>query len=163
LAEIYPGGLGGKPKRCQGLHKGLASRWEAGEHDSFWKSPCRLWSNHRRGSKNLSRACDYRMDIAMNRTSPYYINLFHANWKKLNKLASASLCHAHLLSVCTCLEKSGHPGPRHDQACPCYATSRVSLLKCNGVERMQVAGADGHYRKYWGGPIELHLIQIEGE
>lgn len=80
-----------------------------------------------------------------------------AGFRKLNHLMSSLLGAEHLLSVCTCLEKTWFPGPHHTQACPCYATSRVKLMKCKGVKKEKVGR-----RTVLSGPIEFHFEEMHG-
>ena len=83
-----------------------------------------------------------------------------AGFRKLNRLMSPSLGAAHLLSVCTCPEKSFHPGPHHAQACPCFATHRVEILKCKGVWEDHIPTTHGRSRKVLKGPVEFHLEEL---
>jgi hypothetical protein len=95
----------------------------------------------------------------MNR-NPFRLNLRRAGFRKLNRLMSPALGAMHLLSVCTCPEKSQHPGPHHGSACPCYATHRVEILACNHVYESKDPTSPGHYRKSLKGPVQFHLREL---
>jgi hypothetical protein len=57
----------------------------------------------------------------------------HATFKKLNRLSDPRLGHANLYELCSCREKSGNPGPHHASTCPCFATHKIDIFRCDGL------------------------------
>ena len=82
-------------------------------------------------------------------------------WKRMNRLSDPVLCEKDLRSHCTCLAKSGKPGPQHDVTCAAYATHRVELFKCSdlGFDVIPNVGR-GRKKHVPSGPVKLTLVEI---